>query len=324
MKKMMMLMSLALMIFVSGCTSQGVNYSKSLFQHIPDDPEVLVLVNPADVVTLAEMAVAELKLQEIFGDKLQFDAKSLETYKTMADEMLKALGIPWDNVESFGFLLYMGKPVLLISGGFSQQMVENKMKDVGFKQLDNGYFEYVYSGMQLHVAADGLIMLAAEEILDDLSMVPDENRLWNRSDFKKYRTTSPLDNSLFVWSHPPDHFLSDFKYRDDLGDVSLALNFKSNLSMKAAIRVKDPQKVVLLHDIILGGVTMARGFFGEDADYGPVLKGMKVSSTQTQVETSLVLSASQMQAVKARLIDDFNNPDSKTWEKIQNSMNIFN
>jgi len=165
-------------------------------------------------------------------------------------------------------------------------------------------------------------MMASEEILDDLSMIPEDNRLWNRPDFKVYRTTSPLDNSLFVWSHPPENFLSDFKYRDALGDVSLAMNFRNNLSMKAAVRVKDPQKAVLLHDIVLGGVTMARGFFGEDADYGPLFKGMKVSHNQSQVEASLVLSADQMASLKARMIEDFNNPEANTWKKIQDSLNF--
>ena len=167
------------------------------------------------------------------------------------------------------------------------------------------------------------MLFAPEALLTDLASIPDENRLWNRPDFKEYRSRSPLDNSLFIWSRPAESLLEDFKYREDLGDVSLAVNFKSNLTMKATIRLNDPQKTVFLHDIVFGSVTAAGGLFGDDADYGPVFKATKVTHDNTQVDISLVVSADQLVKIKERVKDDFNNPDSKTMDKLKSTMDLF-
>ena len=323
MKSSLNLLACIALVVLGGCTSEGIQYSRSLFSHVPKEPELLVLVKPNDVSNLLDIAIAELELQKFFGEYLNFDAKLLEHYKAISSEMLKSVGVPWENVESFGFLLLYGQPVILVSGEFAKADVEGKMTELGFKQQDTGYFEYIYSGMMLSVPAEGLMMMAAEDILEDLTDLPEDQRLWNRDDFKEYRSRTPLNNSLFVWSHPPETLLSDFEYRDDLGDVSLAMNFAGGFSMNAAVRVKDPQKVVFLHDIVLGATTMGAGLFGSDADYGPLFKGIKVAHNNKQVEATLVLTADQLISIKDRMADDINNPDSKTFRKLQNYMNAF-
>ena len=310
-------------LVLSGCYSEGINYSRSLFTHIPDDPNLLVLVKPNDISTLAEVAIGELKLDKFFGDKLQMNAELLEQYKNVTNDVLEAVGIPWSKVEAIGFLLYFQKPVILISGEFARETVNQKLIDIGFKQHDNGYFDYIYGGWKMSVPDNGLMMMGEEELLDDLRAVPEEHRLWNRDDFKKYRSTSPLDNSIFIWSHPPDNLLSDFKYRDDLGDVSLAMDFSGNFTMKATVRVKDPQKVVFLHDMVLGSVKVAGGYFGDDPDYGPLFKGIKVTQDNRKVEASLVISQERLRSLKARVIDDIQNPDSKTFDNLKSFMNTF-
>ena len=313
----------AVILILSGCYSEGVNYSRSLFKHIPEDPELLVLVKPNDITSLAEVAIAELNLQQFFSDRLNMDLPALDGYKDVFVEVMEKVGIPYDKVESAGVLIYFQKPVLLISGDFKKEAISQKMGEIGFKQLSNGYFEYLVHPYLLSIPDDGVIMLAEAELLDDLSVVPEENRLWNRDDFREYRETSPLDNSVFIWSHPPERFLSDFAYQEDLGDVSLALNFRSNFSLKATVHIKDPQKAVYLHDMILGTMTFASGFFGEDPDYGPLFKGIKVTQDNRKVEASLVLSNERLLALKKRVVDDINNPDSKTFNKLQSVMDSF-
>ena len=112
MKKANLYCLLAGLILIMGCTSEGVNFSKSLFQHIPDDPELLVLVKPNDLANLTELAVKELPLDQLLQG-LEIEAEYITTFQTMAVGALEAVGIPWENVESVGFLLYYKKPVLI-------------------------------------------------------------------------------------------------------------------------------------------------------------------------------------------------------------------
>lgn len=313
----------ALILLLSACQVGGVNYSKALFQHIPDDPEVLVLVNPNDVSRLVDLAVSEINLSEFIGTNIDVDAKTIDHYKDVSVEMLKALGLPWDKVQSVGFLIYYQKPVILVSGNFTKAAITAKMEELGFRQHDNGLFDYVYGEQKLSIPDDGLMMMAEEMLLDDLQMVPEENRLWNRPDFAAYRSTSPLNNSVFVWSHPPEHFLEDFQFRDQLGDVSMAMNFRTNFSFKSTIRVKDPEKAVYLHDFLLGVVLVGRGLFGGDEAYGPLLNSVKVNQDNHVVEASLVLTTGQLMALKEKIKTDFKNGDTSTFRKIDEFLNRF-
>jgi hypothetical protein len=318
------ILALCLIILVLyGCQVGGVNYSKSLFQHIPDDPELLVLVNPNDISRLVELAVSEINLSEFIGNNIDVDAKMIDHYKNVAVEMLDALGVPWDKVESVGFLIYYQKPVFLVSGNFTQAAITAKLKELGFRQHDNGFFDYVYGEQKLSVPSDGLMMMAEEVLLDDLQMVPDENRLWNRADFAAYRSTSPLNNSLFIWTHPPEHFLRDFQFRDQLGDISLAMNFRSSFSFKSTIRVNDPEKAVYLHDFLLGLVYVGKGLFGSDEAYGPLFSGLKVHQDNRVVEASLALSMGQLMTLKDRVQNDFKNGDTSTFRKIDEFLKKF-
>jgi hypothetical protein len=233
------------------------------------------------------------------------------------------VGIPWTKVETMGFMLYLGQPVFLASGEFTQAGVSAKLLELGFKQEENGFFDYIYSGQKLHVAADGLMIMADPMVLGDLRDVPEEHRLWNRPDFKKYRETSPLDNSLFVWSHPPDNLLSGFKYRDALGDVSLAATFRTNFNMRATVRLKEPEKTVALYNILFGTITVGKGFFGDDPELGPVVNAIKVSQDNSEVSMSLVVSADNMGKIKDRLRREFEGEEQGTFAKIESFLKSF-
>ena len=323
MKKTAVISGLALLLLALGCRFENGNYSRALFKHIPDDPELLVLVKPNDVSKLAEVAMNELDLQKIFGNTLELDTTDWQQFQDTAVKMLEALGIPWPQIENVGLLLYYKKPIILATGVFNKIDVETNMQTLGFKYNDNGFFDYVYSGQKLSVPEDGVIMLAAEELLEDLQMVPEEHRLWNRADFSEYRLTSPLDNSVFIWSHPPDHFLSDFPHREDLGDLSLAMDFKSSLNMKLTVRVKDPQKTVFLYDIIFGTIGVAKGLLGSDPDYGPLFNGFQVSQDNRQVVTSVVLPYSRLEALKERFKKDFEAKDNSSFKKVRSFLDAF-
>ena len=317
MKKLVLGILSTTMLLLSGCRSEKIQYSQALFNHIPDEPELLVLVRPNDISKLAEVAIEELKLQEFFDEKLKIDAKALAHYQNITVQMLEALGIPWPQVESVGFLLYFEKPVLLVAGGFTKTEVSEKLRSLGFNDNSNGFFNYIYNDLKLNVPADGLMILATETLLEDLSFIPEDRRLWNRPDFKEYRMTSPLNNSLFIWTHPPENFLSDFKYREELGDISFAVNFRNNITFKSTINVKDPQKAVYLSDILIGIFTTSSGLLGDDPDYGPIFKGIQVKHDQQRVETSLVISQNQVASLKKRIIDDIQNPEASAFDQLQ-------
>lgn len=312
-----------ILLAFSGCRSDQINFSRALFEHIPDDPELLVLVRPNDIIKVAEVALSQISLKDILGTNFDIDTKTIDHYQTVILEMLSALGIPIEDVESVGFMLYLNKPVVMVSGDFLKSNVVAKMKEIGFKQHENQFFDYVYGDQKLHIPADGLMMMADEDLLDFLTTVPEDNRLWNRRDFSEYRRRSPMDNSLFVWSHPPDDFLSDFKYREELGDVSLAIDFKRDVTLQLNIRLNSADKTVLLYDLVFGVLKVSQGLFGEDRDFGPVLKATQVSQDNSQVVMNLVVPQANVKRLKDRLINDAKNNDTTTFEKLKSLIERF-
>lgn len=305
------------------CTT-GVDYSESLFNHIPDDPQLLVLVRPNDITNLAEVSMAELDLSRLFDNKLNIDTKDIQRYKELLSDTLQAVGVPWPQVRAVGFLMYFEKPVVLISGDFTQQAVVDKMVELGFNRRANGYFDYVYDQMKVHVPADGLMMMAEKELLDDLMLVPEERRLWNRPDFAEYRRVTPLDNSLFVWSDPPKDFLQGFEHRDQLANVSLALNVRNNVTLNLAIRLKSSQHATYLYDVVSGVTSIGRGMFGSDPEIGPIMKSVQVRQEKAAVVSTLVVQASQLPAIKERILKEMNDPNSDTFSKVRNFLERMN
>ena len=323
MKKSAIILTALLAILLSGCTTPGVRYTQNLFEHIPDDPEFLALVNPNDISTLMELAVRELNFQELFQGKFEVDVKDLDHYTTVAIEMFDALGIPVESVESVGVLLYFKKPVFLLSGAFTKDGVESKLTEIGYKRREDGFFDYVYNDQKLSIPADGVMMMANPELLSELRDLPKENRLWDRDDFTEYRKTSPLNNSVFIWGKPPTSFMPDFPYKDDLGDVSLAIKFGRTITVQGVVRIKDPEKAVYLHDILVGAVSLGKGLFGSDQDYGAVFNGIRVTQNNKQVTASLVVPADKVLALKERVKNDFINNETSTFDKFEKFMSNF-
>ena len=320
MKQILLLALIPLML--TSCRSDQVNFSQVLFEHVPDDPSLLVLVRPDDVSRLVELAASEINFEEMLQG-FKVDAKAIEYYRTVSLTMLDQLGIPVEKAESVGFLWYLNQPVLMLSGDFKKIAVEAKLTELGFKADAEGFFNYVYNDLKLHVPADGLMVLARKEVLEDLSMIPDDKRLWNRADFKRYRENSPLDNSLFVWSHPPENMLSDFQYREALGDVSLAANFRNNFTLRTTVRIKDPAKTAALYNIIFGAVTLGKGFMGDDPDFGTIIEGVTVTQDNQEVTANLVIPPEKLLQIKERLKTEFKNQDFGSFAKIESLLNKF-
>ncbi|MDJ0836019.1 MAG: hypothetical protein QNK37_05835 [Acidobacteriota bacterium] len=323
MKKSAFILIALTAILLSGCTTPGVRYTQNLFEHIPDDPQFLALVNPNDVSNLMELAVRELNFQEIFEGRFEFNTEDLDHYRGVAIEMFDALGIPVENVESIGVLIYYNQPVFLLTGAFQQVDVQNKLTEIGYKQREDGFFDYVYNDQKLSIPADGVMMMATPDLLSDLRDLPKENRLWNRPDFADYRKTSPLDNSVFIWGKPPKDFMQDFPYRDDLGDVSMALKFGRTITMQAVVRVNDPDKAVYLNDILVGIVSIGKGLFGNDQEYGAVFNGIRITQDNKQVTASLVIPANKVADLKERVKKDFINNETSTFDKFEKFMSNF-
>lgn len=311
------------LILLTGCRSDRINYSKALFEHIPESADLLVLVRPDDVIHLMEMAATEINFEKVLGHTFQMDAKKLDSYREIGLTMLEHAGVPWTNVESFGYLLYQQQHSFMITGDFKKESVEKKLTELGFRPDNHGYFNYIYGDQKLNVAADGLMILSNQDTLSDLDLIPEPNRLWNRSDFKKYRETSPLDNSLFVWGHPPEGLLSGFSDREILGDVSLAANFRNNLTVRTTVRITDPEKTVMLYNIILGAVTLGKGLMGSDKEMGPLLEAVTVSQDNKEVVASMVIPADQLSGLKKRLIREFEAQDFGTFAKIRSFLDNF-
>lgn len=300
-KKTTLCTALFALVILATCRSESIQYSRALFEHIPAEPELLVLVRPNDISRLAETAAEKLRISDFFEGRFDFDLSQIKEYETMAIQLIEAVGIPYDDVETVGLLLFFEQPVILVSGAFEKATVEADLAEIGFKQGSNGYFEYIYNDFRLNVAEDGLIILAREALLEDLSYVPEDERLWNREDFARYRLSSPLDNSLFIWTHPPDRFLAEFDKRELLGDVSFAMDFGRNISANLTVRVSDPRQTVLIHDIVLGAVALSKLRMGDDPDLGPILKGIKVTQDNKQVTATVVVPADHV----GQVIDKF-------------------
>lgn len=318
-----LLVTLAAVLILSGCNPPGVQYSRNLFEHIPDNPQFLFLANPSDVTNLFELAIKEIDFDELFGSQLDLDTKQLDMYRGVAVEMLDILGIPVEQVESAGVLIYMGKPVFLLSGDFKADEVESKLVETGFQKRDDGFIEYVYDKQKLAIPADGVMMMAELELLEDIQDLPVERSLWNRDDFKQYRQSSPLDNSVFIWGRPPKDMLEQFTQRDELGDFSMALKFGRTITMQTVFRLNDPEKTVYLNDVIVGLVSLGKGFFGQDPDYGPVFNSLRVTQDNKQVSLSLVVPATKVEALKERIKKDFINNDTSTLDKFQQFIDAF-
>lgn len=303
-----------LLLMVLASCSSGVDYSRSLFVHIPEDPEALVLIKPNDIARVAEVAFTDVDLGQFLGQKgLEMDLSDYNRYKQVFEDTMLALAIPWQDVESIGFMLYLEKPVFLVAGNFTQEKVDGKLNEIGFRQsASTSFYDYLYNDYKLALPGDGLMMIADVELLDFLKSVPEENRLWNRPDFKTYRRNSPLDNSVFVWSVPPDNFLKEFPYREDLGDLSMALDFSTTVNFKTVLRLKSADKTVYLHDMLTGIVTFGKGVMGGDKVFAPVLNNVKVSQNNREVTLSATMSHAQVNAVRERIVNDIADPENAT------------
>jgi len=323
MKRLVLSLLVVAALALPSCRTPGVEYSKNLFQHLPDDAQFIALVDPNDVTSLVELALAEINFRELFGDKIDIDAEQLDYYRQIAIEMLAALGIPVDKVESVGALIYYERPVFLLSGAFSREDVMAKLNEIGYQADDSGFYDYVYHTQKLVIPADGVMMMAERDLLEDLIGIPEDHRMWDRPDFEDYRLTSPLDNSVFLWAEAPKQFLEGFAHHDDLGAVSLAMKFSRTITVQGVVRIKDPQKTVYLHDIIAGSVQIGQGLFGNDPDYGPLFKGISVHQDNRQVTASLVVPAERVLSLKERIKSDFLSEDTSTFDKLQQFLERF-
>lgn len=312
----------ALTVFLWGCGG-GIDYSRTLFEHIPDDPQLLVLVQPNELADFTQKTITELALSDWVGQDWDVQLDEIERYQTLAIEIFGALGIPWSQVHSAGVLVYFEKPVFLACGEIDRDQVMQALLDLGFTQNRSGTFNYIYDKQKLLLPKDGLIMMAEEDLLEFLMDVPDENRLWNRKDFAEYRLTSPLDNTVFIWSQPPKSFLGDFPYHDQLGAISLAVNLEGAVSIKNCIRLRDPQKTVILYDLLSGGVSISRAAFAQDPVYGSLFRGIEITQDNNQVVTSLVIPADQVKQIKTRLISDLKDPNPQTFAGLQRFFGTF-
>lgn len=310
------------LIGLGSCRTAGIDYARTLFEHVPEDPEVLVVVRPDDLIKQFDLLAADADVSN-WMKQLQMDADDIERYRKISLKVLEQTGIPVEKLECIGYLSYLKQPVVLISGIFRKSDVEQKLKDLGFRQDEEGFFDYIYNDQKLHVAHDGLIVMAIEDVLDDLDNLPPEHRLWNRPDFKKYRETSPLDNSVFVWSHPPQSLLQGIPNREALGDCSLAINFRSGVSLRATIRLKQPDKVAIVHAAALAGVMGGKKLLGDDPDIGPVVNGIVLSQDNEAVVVNMVISPEQLGKLKERIKREAEGGSSTTIGKLGSLMGIF-
>ncbi len=313
---------LGVLIWTVSC-SQRIDYSKALFRHVPDDPELLLLARPNELMEFTQKNMAELGIQELLGDMWNADFVDLDQYRHVAVEVIEALGLPWQDIQVVGVLVYFQKPVFLVSGTIDRDQVAAKILELGFTENANGTFNYVYEAQKLFMPEDGIIMMAEEELLEFLMDIPEENRLWNRPDFADYRTKAPLNNSLFVWSNPPDYFLKSFEYRDDLGSVSLAIDLKGAVNVKSTVHIKDPDKTLMLYNLLTGAVHIGRAAFGGHPVYGSVFSGLEVTQDNQRVVSSLVVPAAQVPALREQLISDMGNPSGETFQGFQRFFEAF-
>jgi hypothetical protein len=310
-------LSPVLALIVLACTPRGIDENRALFEHIPNNPELLVMVRPNELTEFSQKALVDLVLKDAVDPRWNLDAGKVEEYRLLAISLFEALGLPWSDIRSLGVMIFMEQPVFLASGHFHKEVVEKRIADLGFTRNADGSFNYVYEGQRLLLPADGLIMLAEPEVLQFLRSIAAEDRLWNRPDFETYRSTTPLDNTLFLWSDPPEQLFGDFPYREELGSLSLALNLKVGLSFKFVARLKSPERTVMLADMMLGAITFARGAFGSDQDYGRLFQALQVNHDQTRVETTMVLGAADALRLRDRIAADLKQPSSTTFDGFQ-------
>ncbi|MCB1052442.1 MAG: hypothetical protein H6510_09750 [Acidobacteria bacterium] len=315
------LMCLGAAIFLCQC-SQQVDQNKALFNHIPNNPELVAMVNPNELAEFSQKAFTELALKDLMDTKWAFQAQDWEHYRVLATSLMEALGLPWSEIQSTGIMIYLEQPVILASGSFRKSEVEQKILDLGFTQNNDGTFNYVYEEQKLFIPADGVLMMAKREILSFLKTIEPQDRLWNRPDFEQYRKTTPLNNSVFIWSAPPEHMFTEFPYRQDLGSVSLALNLKGQISGKAVARLNSPERTIMLYDIIFGSVKVAQGVFGSDQDYSKLFNAISVNHDNTKVEATLVMSHEDAIKLKERMVKDIQNPDDMTIQGFDKFFNM--
>ncbi len=304
------------------CRTSGIDYARALFEHVPEDPEVLVVVRPDDLIKQFDLLAADADISH-WMKQLSIDAGDIERYRQMSLKILEQTGVPVEKLECIGFLSYLKQPVFLISGVFRKEDVERKLKELGFRQDDAGFFDYIYGEQKLHVARDGLIALGREDMLDDLENLPAEHRLWNRADFKKYRETSPLDNSVFVWSHPPESLLKGIPNRETLGNCSLAINFRSGVSLRATVRLKEPDKVAIVHATALAATVAGKKLLGDDPDLGPIVQGIVLSQDNEAVMLNMVISPEQLSQLKERIKREAEGGSHTTLGKLGDLVGIF-
>lgn len=312
-----------ILLGLAGCDLQKTSYSQALFEHVPEDPELLLLVRPNELMAFTQKSIADMGLNHSVSEQWGLAMGDVDRYRKLMVDVFEALGLPWENIEVMGVMVFLGKPVFLAAGDVVREDLEARMRELGFRQNDFGAFNYLVDPYKLWIPDDGLIMMAEGDLLDFLQDIPDEHRLWFREDFREYREKSPLNNTLFVWSKPPERFLTDFPYRDELGSVSLAVDLKSAISIRNTIRLNAPDRTIVLYDILSGAVSLARGVFANDPVYGPIFHGIEVVHDNTKVDTSLVIPSDRVDQVRNRILADLENPQSQTLQGMQRFFETF-
>ena len=84
---------MAVILLIGGC-AQRVDYAQALFSHVPDDPELLILARPNELMDFTQKSMADMGIQDLFGDMWQADFGELDQYRQVSVEIIEALGIP--------------------------------------------------------------------------------------------------------------------------------------------------------------------------------------------------------------------------------------
>ena len=90
------------------------------------------------------------------------------------------------------------------------------------------------------------------------------------------------------------------------------------------VRLKTSQHATYLYDVVFGFVSLGRGVFGSDPELGPLMKSLQVRQEKASVVTTLVVPASQLPAIKDRLVKELDSQESPTLSKLKNFLDGLN